>query len=130
MTVVVGYRPGKYGEAALAAGIEEAKRRAENLIVVNASRTDDADDDDRLSTEDKDALQERLNSSGIDAQVHRTTGDDVSAEILRIASDEMASVLVIGIRHRSPVGKLVLGSTAHRLMMDASCPVLAVKPRG
>ena len=30
-------------------------------------------------------------------------------------------------RHRTAVGKMLMGSNAHRILMDAPCPVLAVK---
>ena len=40
MTVVVGYIPDQYGEAALTAGIEEAERRGTGLVVVNATKGD------------------------------------------------------------------------------------------
>jgi nucleotide-binding universal stress UspA family protein len=37
------------------------------------------------------------------------------------------SLLVIGLRHRSKVGKLIMGSVAQDILMSVPCPVLAVK---
>jgi nucleotide-binding universal stress UspA family protein len=44
-----------------------------------------------------------------------------------VAESEQAEFIVIGLRRRTPVGKLILGSNAQRILLDASCPVLAVK---
>ena len=38
-----------------------------------------------------------------------------------------ASLIVIGLRRRTPTGKLLTGSQAQRTLLDANCPVLAVK---
>ena len=34
----------------------------------------------------------------------------------------------IGIRHRSAVGKLIMGSVAQRVIIDDACPLVADKP--
>ena len=47
--------------------------------------------------------------------------------MINAADTADAEFIVIGLRRRSPVGKLLLGSNAQRVLLDASCPVLAVK---
>ena len=48
------------------------------------------------------------------------------ARVTTVASDGPKRC-VIGIRRRSAVGKMVLGSNAHRILMDAPCPVVTVR---
>ena len=51
----------------------------------------------------------------------------MSEELIDAAESEAAEMLVIGLRKRSPLGKLVMGSTAQEVLLDAPCRVLAVK---
>jgi multicomponent K+:H+ antiporter subunit A len=51
----------------------------------------------------------------------------IARRLHQVAEDEGADLIVIGIRRRSAVGKLVLGSNAQDVLLNASCPVLAVK---
>ena len=53
---------------------------------------------------------------------------DPSDAVVQVAQRRDARLLVLGLRHRTPVGKVVFGSTAQRILLDATCPVLAVKP--
>ena len=48
-------------------------------------------------------------------------------EFLAAAESADVDLIVLGIRHRTPVGKLILGSTEQQILLDARGPVLAVK---
>ncbi|NUO35182.1 MAG: universal stress protein [Dermatophilaceae bacterium] len=128
MTILVGYIPTPQGEAALAAATAEARAHGDRVLVVNMSRDDKLVDAHRADGSDLDRLDADLAESGVAHEVRRVEhGTDPAEAILGIIDAESPRMLVIGIRHRSPVGKLLLGSTAQRLLLDASCPVLAVK---
>ena len=129
MTVVVGYIPDQYGEAALTAGIEEAERRGTGLVVVNATKGDALVDRRYVGEAGLAGLQERLAGLDLAHEVRQDIGPDVAQEILRVAADTDAAVIVIGLRHRTPVGKMIMGSVAQQVLLDAHCAVLAVKPR-
>lgn len=128
MTIVVAYSPDTYGRAALAHGAAEATLRGEHLLVVNDTRGD-ALVDDRFAHEDEIArVRERLATLGLEAEVRQEVVRDVAEGVVKVAVETAASLIVVGVRHRSPVGKALLGSVAQRVILDAPCPVLAVKP--
>ena len=128
MTVLVGFVPNPLGEAALTAAVAEARRRDEPLLVVNMSRDDVLVDAHRAGQEQLDLVRRDLEDLGLQFEVRRVEeGGDAAQVILDVARAEQASVIVIGLRHRSPVGKLLLGSAAQRILLDATCHVLAVK---
>ena len=128
MAVVIGFIPDQYGEAALAHGLDEAQRRGTGVVVVNATKGEALVDTRYLGAEGKLTLEQRLAESGVEHELRQTMGRDVAEEILEAASDVDADAIVIGIRHRTAVGKLLMGSVAQRVILDAACPVIAVKP--
>ena len=69
-------------------------------------------------------------ASGFEVDVRRSMGADVGDQVLAVAQDVSADLVVIGLRRRSPVGKLLMGSVAQRILLGADCAVLAVKPAG
>jgi nucleotide-binding universal stress UspA family protein len=72
---------------------------------------------------------ERLKTAGIEHSIRQlAVGEDPAEVILETAKKVGASAIIIGIRRRSPIGKLILGSSAQRILLDADCPVIAVKP--
>lgn len=128
MTVVVAYLPTAQGEAAFEAGLAEAGRRGEALVVVNSPRTG-APITSTLADEDTVArLRARAESQGLTVEVRQEGhADDLVERLLEITDEVDASVLVIGLRHRTAVGKLLMGSNAQRILLQSARPVLAVK---
>ena len=73
-------------------------------------------------------LEEKLDAAGLEHVLqHTIRGRDAAEEILAAAAEHRAELIVLGLRRRTPVGKLIMGSTAQRVLLDALCPVLAVK---
>jgi nucleotide-binding universal stress UspA family protein len=128
MTILVAYAPRPEGQAALEKGIEIAKSNGERLLVVNASSGNGKDDAALADTLDIERVEKLLAETGLEAQFKQfVRGQSAVAEIESMVESLPVSLLIIGLRKRSPVGKLIMGSVAQDLLLSVSCPVLAVK---
>ncbi len=130
MTVLVAYSADVYGEVALDHGIAEATASGERLVVVNVTRGDSLVDERYAGADAAGSLRARLEALDVDAELRQSMSPDVAGEVLTVAEREAPRILVVGIRRRTPLGKLVMGSVAQRLILEAHCPVVAVKPPG
>jgi nucleotide-binding universal stress UspA family protein len=54
-------------------------------------------------------------------------GLETGEDIVKIAEEKKAEEIVIGIQHKSKVGKLLFGSTAQYVILNAPCPVVTVR---
>lgn len=129
-TVVVGYVPKPEGEAALSKAIDEAKLRGAKLVVVNSHRGGQEFDGAaaRKAESEMDSVRTRLDESGVTYDLRQLVrGFEPAEDLISLAEANDAELIVIGLRRRSPVGKLILGSNAQRILLDAHCAVLAVK---
>ena len=130
--IVVGYVPSPEGTAAFELAKEWALVASARLVVVNTGHNGEYSHPSFASAQDIDAIDAELNEAGVEHEVLQPTDGRPSAEvILGAAITHDADLIVIGLRRRSPVGKLITGSTAQHVLLDAQCPVLTVKaPQG
>ncbi len=127
MSVLVGFIPTSEGRVALEAAITEARLRGTSLTVLNASSGGSLVDPRHADTGTMAGIEQELAAAGIPHTIEHRSGRDPVDEVVDLADDPEVELLVIGLRRRSPVGKLLLGSTAQTVLMRAPCNVLAVR---
>lgn len=128
MSIVVAYSADRYGEAALAHAADLARKDGARLVIVNATQGGSLVDRRFAHDADIEAVRDGLVAEGLAVVVRHEVVPDVADAVVAAAEEEQATLIVVGIRHRTPVGKLLLGSVAQRIILEAHCPVLAVKP--
>jgi nucleotide-binding universal stress UspA family protein len=130
MKIVVGFIRSAEGGAALERAIEESRLRDAELIVVHSMEGGDKEEAEEVLEyrRELEEVERRLTEMGISHQVHEfVRGQTPSEDLVQCATDLEAELIVIGLRRRSSVGKFLLGSNAQEILLDAKCPVLAVK---
>jgi nucleotide-binding universal stress UspA family protein len=129
VTVVVGYVPDASGYLAVTEAVRETRWRETDVVVVNVVDSVGYTRPTAADELDLDALTARLDSEGVPHRIrHLDIGSGTASDaILRVAEEVDAELLVVGIHRRSPVGKVLLGSNAQRILLNATCPVLAVR---
>lgn len=129
MSIIVGYVPTREGRAALRFAAREAQLRRLDLVVIQAPPRGPERHDD-IATSDLDRVRAEMEGAGLGLELREGTHDGEPAEDLIEAAESGGELIVIGLRRRSPIGKLILGSNAQRILLDAPCPVIAVKADG
>ena len=123
MTIILAYVEGAEGDAAAREAVEECMLRDENLVAVSAVRE---------VVLDVERVRQHLEevapgAANVDITVVTPDLHDPSDAIIQEAQRENASRIVVGLHRRSRVGKMLLGSTAQRILLEATCSVLAVR---
>jgi nucleotide-binding universal stress UspA family protein len=122
MTVATAWTGTADSRAAVTFARAERDRRADRLVVVVSA---EAGTEAQVMTD--------LGSLGIatdDPSVEVRSvpaGSTLSATLIDVSYEDDVEVLVIGLKRRTPVGKLVMGSTSQQVILEAGCAVTGVK---
>ncbi len=124
MTVLACFTDSEEGRLAVQRGIAEAVHRGLSLAIINIDPDRNPSSLREMGISDAAAHIPDLQISMVppSAAVH-----DPADHVLVAEQSLGAELIVLGLRRRSRVGKLIMGSHAQRILLDADCPVLTVK---
>jgi nucleotide-binding universal stress UspA family protein len=130
MKILVGYDGSKVAEDALKLAQKHARVfEADIHLLTSLQQGPELQKDDIEKAESKlEHLKLTFNFDKIPCETHasvtyQTPGED----LVQFVKDNAIDLVFIGIRKRSKVGKLVFGSTAQYVILQAPCPVVTVK---
>jgi len=130
MKILVGYDGSKVAEDALKLAREHARVfGAEVHIITSLRQGRELQKEDIEKAETKlDNLKLNFDFDKIPCETYTSVSFQTSGEdLVQFAKDNAIDFIFIGVRKRSKVGKLVFGSTAQYVILEAPCPVVSVK---
>ena len=130
MKILVGYEKSAVAEEALDLAKKHAKAfDAKVYLLTSLTRSHELQlEDIQKSERELEHLRTQFTAEGIACETHAiVSAMSPGEELVQFATENEIDEIVIGVRRRSKVGKLLFGSNAQYVILQAECPVLAVK---
>ena len=130
MNILVGYDKSNVANEALVLAKKHAKAfNAKVFLLTALSQGPDLKLEDIQKAENElERLRISFKEDGIPCEVHAIVSSLTAGEdLVQFAQDNEIEEIIIGVRRRSKVGKLLFGSNAQYIILQATCPVVAVK---
>ena len=128
--IVVGYDGTSTAKAAMDLATEHAKVFDGKIYLVESLMGGEETnvEEVRQAEENLEYAKSYFQESGIPCETHLLIRGVIPGEdIVNFAKECEADEIIVGVRRRSKVGKLMFGSTAQFVVLEAHCPVVTVK---
>lgn len=129
MKILVGYDGSDAAKRALRLAREHAKVfGAEIIHVLHAKVTDLPREQHELQKEEIERVTKEVEKEGCRCKGHLVISNlGPGPYLVEFARQEAVDEIFIGVRMKSRIGKLLIGSTARYVILEAPCPVVTVK---
>ena len=130
MKILVGYDRSAVAKEALDLAKKHAKAfNAKVYLLTSLVRSHELQlEDIQKSERELENLRTQFTAEGISCETHAiVSAMSPGEDVVQFATDNEIDEIVIGVRRRSKVGKLLFGSNAQYIILQAECPVVAVK---
>ena len=130
MKIMVGFDGSAVSKAAIKLAEAHARAFGAQLLLVQSmvggpevSRRDFENNEHELNYQ-KSQLQDKNIAC---ESLLSVRGLEPGEDLVRLAEEQKVDEIIVGVKRRSKVGKLVFGSTAQYVILNAPCPVATVK---
>lgn len=130
MKILVGFDGSRVSEAALKLAAEHARAFDAQILLVQSMvggpevpRIDFENTERELLSKKNQFREKKIACESLLSVRGLSPGED----LVRLAQEHQVDEIIVGVRRRSKVGKLVFGSTAQYVILNASCPVTTIK---
>lgn len=130
MKFLVGYEDSKVAEAALKLALKHARAfGADIFIVTSLEQSHDLQINDIEAVENKlEDLKRTYKIDDLHCETHAVVSLLTPGEnLVEFSKDNDIDQIFIGVKKRSKVNKLVFGSNAQYIILEAPCPVVTIK---
>jgi len=130
MKILVGYNGTSLGKDLLEIALQHAKAFEGEILVVTSRKGGGKVEPQRIqdAEENLETAKKYFEENGSACKTHLLVrGFEAGDDIVNFAKEKDVDEIIIGVKSRSKVGKLIFGSTAQAVILQAGCPVVTVK---
>ncbi len=130
MKILVGYDGSNSAQAALNLACKHAKQFKAVICIITSMQhgTENEVSDIEAANNALESVKKLVTDDGLTCETHLLIrGNTPGHDLISYAAENNVDEIFIGVRRRSKVGKLLMGSTAQQIILKAACPVMTVK---
>ena len=128
MKILVGYKGDNIDKDLMDIAIKHAKAFEGEILIVTSMIDGDKTSNIAKAEKSLEQTKNHFNDFGVKSETHLLIrGLAAGEDLVQFAKEKGVDEIIIGVRNRSNVGKLIFGSTAQIVILEAHCYVLTVK---
>jgi nucleotide-binding universal stress UspA family protein len=130
MKILVGIDGSNTAKEALKIALKNAAAFNGELLAVTSMATGTAEESDKIrtATQTLENVKVEAEKASVPCSTHLLIrGNSAGEDLVEFADKHAVDLIVVGIKRRSRVGKILMGSSAQYVILRAGCPVLTVK---
>ena len=130
MKILVGYDGSNAAKDALVLAKKHAKAFEAKVFVLSSLEKGNEDQLPKIEQAERDLEYAKtfFDKDGIPCETHLLIrGLSPGEDLIEFANENEIDEIIVGVKRRSNVGKLIFGSNARYVIMEANCPVVTIK---